>query len=95
MIAKERKRTLSGILHDVLYRLPHHLPNGRRTTTNNHAYLQGSEKRLIQGNIIVFFPWNERFFCELCNFSWYLQVITRRFYKRNEGGPVDKDGNLK
>ena len=24
--AKKRKRTLSGILHDVLYHLPQHLP---------------------------------------------------------------------
>ena len=26
MTAKERKRTLSGILHDTLYCQPHHLP---------------------------------------------------------------------
>ena len=26
MTVKERKRTLSGILHDALYRLPWHLP---------------------------------------------------------------------
>ena len=44
------------------------------------------EKCLIQGKIIVFFRWIERFFYELCDFSWYL-------HKSNEGEPMD--GNLK
>ena len=59
--------------------------NGRRTITNNHtltcmAFLAVNypeialtlEKCLIQGKIIVCFPWIERFFYELCDFSWYL-----------------------
>ena len=81
--------------------------NGRLTITNNHAYKMylyclvvnhpeialTFEKCIIQGKIIVCFTWTESSFHELCDFSWYLQVIARRFYESNEGEPTD--GNLK
>ena len=51
------------------------------------------EKCLIKGKIIVCFRWIERFFYELHDFSWYVQVIACHFYKSNEGEPMD--GNLK
>ena len=42
MTAKERKRTLSGILHgDYMLAQPLAFQNGGRTITNNHAYLEG------------------------------------------------------
>ena len=46
------------------------------------------EKCLIQGKIIVCFPWIERFFMKCAIF-----LDARRFYKSNEGEPMD--GNLK
>ena len=66
MNAKERKRTLKGILHDALNTC---LSKGRRTITNNITKLTCKaclvvnhpeialtlEKCLIQGKIIVFF----------------------------------------
>ena len=73
----------------------------RTTTLTSKAFLEVNhpeialtlEKSLIQGETIVCFPWIERFFYELYNFSWNLQVIARRFYKSNVGEPMD--GNWK
>ena len=69
--AKERKRTLNGILHDPLYQLPQHLPfkmaTKSRTTTltkctckaclvvNHPEIALTLEEFIIQGKIIVCF----------------------------------------
>ena len=78
------------------------LPNNQSRTTTlickaclalNHTEIALTlEKCLIQGKIIVCFPWIERFFYELCDI-FYIFIIARRFYKSNEGKPMD--GNLK
>ena len=93
------KRTLSGILHDVLYHLPQHLPfkmaaKQSRTTTLtkctckaclvvNHPEIALTLEKCIIQGKIT---WIEHFFYELCTFSWYLQV---NYYKSNKGEPID------
>ena len=67
------------------------LPNNESWTTThvckvclvvNHPEIALTlEKCLIQGKIIVCFPWIECFFYELCDFSWYLHYRTSLLQK--------------